>query len=399
MPSVAAAVANTSLDAWFEHAANSGKVYHSSNLHHARPFARHAVVLSGALRTFETCLPSLERTVLLPNAPVDVFFWLTISERGPAALDDVSVVRRRVLTMPRHNVHLEQWGPGTVAHMSSLYPEVGQFCSLSQSKCDHVRTAGSSKPLNMLSSWRKKSLAWAAVSHFVASTRQGAWYASVFYARPDLVYPIEPLDLDLVARVSEQHHAALLPAAAEFDNGQVFNDQIVLGTAAAVASYMDGFQLCMKNPMQLPLNSARMHPCATTLPGRDAIAAANFQLRRFWWQYWILRPENVVYYNTYPLTFHHSWFSTACWQTPMWFFPARDFSAFIHLNTTCTCNVETLSNRRPGVTLAELKHVCHYTHDYCGKRSGHTPCNMEKPPAMHQEPSWTLWTFLLKTFV
>lgn len=95
MPSVgAAAVLNTSLDAWFEHAAKSGEVFHSSNLHHARPFAQHAVVLTGALRTFETCLPSLERTVLLPNAPVDVYFWLTISE---PVLDDVSVVRRRVL--------------------------------------------------------------------------------------------------------------------------------------------------------------------------------------------------------------------------------------------------------------------------------------------------------------
>ena len=62
----------------------------------------------------------------------------------------------------------------------------------------------------------------------------------------------------------------------------------------------------------------------------------------------------------------------------------RDLSAFVHLNTTCTCNVETLSNGRPGVTLAKLKHVCHYTHDYCGKRSGHTPCNMEKPPATHR---------------
>ena len=138
MPSArrgAAAVLNTSLDAWFEHAAKSGEVFHSSNLHHARPFAQHAVVLTGALRTFETCLPSLERTAgLLPNAPVDVYF-LADDQRACQGLDDVSVVRRRVLTIltvPRHNVHLEQWRPGTVARMSSLYPEVGQFCSLPQ---------------------------------------------------------------------------------------------------------------------------------------------------------------------------------------------------------------------------------------------------------------------------
>lgn len=369
----------SSLDAWAQHAASSGRVFHTSNLRGARPLAQYAVILTGAVRTFETCLPSLERTVLSPNAPVDVFFWLTISQPGPNAINETLAVRRSILTMPRRSLHIEQWGPGLVSNIGNDVPAVRRLCTGSAvQRCSDVRHGGSSQPLNLLVSWRKKALAWEVISHFVASGRQGLPYTAIFFARPDLSYPIEPLDLGLVGRVSTQHHAVLMPAAADFE-ANVINDQLAMGSPSAMESYLSAYRTCAKHDTQVSLRAS--HPCATTMAGWHAIQAGGFLLRRFWWQYWIVRPENVAYYVQHPHTFHLSWHSTACWQKPMWHFPTKDLSAFVNLNTTCTCSVDGLATRRPAVTLERLKSFCHYTQDYCSKQQGHRPCDMRVPPS------------------
>ena len=410
------------------------EAFHDSNL---GPPQRHAICLTGQVRTFTETRPSLERALLASNS-VDLFFHVFLPGGQPwhdsDADADARCIARSVLTLPHRAVTVERWSSAIVEQMHRDRPalrlcgECAHQHGLPRSKCpttswtqngsskrtlaarcetaldDARSTGGSGVPLHAVSQWRKRALCWdMMLRHSAAHSHT---YAAVVSTRLDLHYPPQPLSLDLVSARSSELNAVLVPAGADLPN---FNDQLAMGNAAAMRPYLQAYQQCgaetLTNgdgrrpqvlhsaaPSAAQQSWALLESCADNLT-LTVLARSTVSLRRFWYQYWIVRQDHLLYYAANRETFHKGFYSIACWQRLVWRYPARRVNAktFVHLNTSCTCDPGSLDGVETGfswreqdahATLEELRQFCNYEGDRCNKCEYPSLCRTDrgKPP-------------------
>jgi hypothetical protein len=324
----------------------------------------------GMLRTWPYARPSLERTVVDPNLPVDQFFHVYVNSTA-----DERIVLGDLLSLPRRAVYVERWGPQVVAAMqrdvprTSICPRVHECAAATENPKTRIARS-------MLSRFRKCRLCWRALEEYVARHRDGVAYEVVMVTRLDLVYPPQPFDLGLVAAQLRQPRgrALFVPAGADMP----MNDQVAIGDFESVRQYMDVYSHFVNSSIPLQADAVN-----------NAMRSwyARLTIRRFWWQYWILRMNNVEYFQKYNASFYRSWFSISCWQKLNWQVPSSGLAHFANLNTTCTCDPSRLKARGGHVTAAQLSRVCNYEHgEYCdmaywgGDGQGRRVCGMQGPP-------------------
>ena len=88
--------------------------------------------------------------------------------------------------------------------------------------------------------------------------------------------------------------------------------------------YLQAYQWCAEQK-SMPVSQLR-----ATCGGSEVLLAAlersGVGVRRFWWQYWIVRSKDVAHLAAYPATFHLAFYSIACWQTLTFKQPAARLS-------------------------------------------------------------------------
>jgi len=196
------------------------------------------------------------------------------------------------------------------------------------------------------------------------------------HRRPDIAYPKEPFFLDLAAR---QHPHLLIPASIDVP----LNDQFAVGSQAVLRYYVSAYAHCSWWP-NTPDTTILTHPCGKHQTGlRHAIewllkSRSPGALRRFWFEYYILRDLHLQSYARAPEIWTKSHNPIACRGELSWKQPTASAAALVDLNTTCSCDPASLPGvqKRSGVvmTAAALFQYCTYDGtDYCkdGARCKH----------------------------
>lgn len=190
------------------------------------------------------------------------------------------------------------------------------------------------------------------------------------------------------------------------------NDQLAMGRPDVMEGYMTVFEYCRDRLIkedkraevkQTPLEK---HYCAYeggleksiygsivgANPGEDLLQHQKDVLRRFWFQYWILRENEAWYFEKYPRTAWRSWYSISCWEHLNFKSRPRglEHGSLVWMNTTCSCMPEHLRNQgkyaKGGyvdlIAGPELKLVCnHDGNDYCNRNKYPTQvCKIGPPP-------------------
>ena len=372
---------------WLQHPRRS--LFEDSNLVGA---ARHAICLCGLVRTFGHVRDSFEHTLFQHNS-VDVFFHVFVGDisRGSTFPDasngspEARTIARSVLTLPRRAVAVERWAAPVLESMDKTVPRLrlcGVNASCRSAFASRYDQGASGTVLHVVSQWRKRSLCHDMLTQH--EQRHKHTYAAVVAARLDLHLPPRPLDLDRVAAVSSRLHAVLVPAGADMP---VFNDQVALGSRRAMKPYLQAYQWCAEQK-SMPESQLRA-TCGGSKVLLAALERSGVGVRRFWWQYWIVRSKDVAHLAAYPATFHLAFYSIACWQTLTFKQPAARLNAsvFVHLNTSCSCDPASLEGY-PGNgalgTLGELRQWCDYEGDFCGRCAYPSVCKTDRgPPPGH----------------
>ncbi|CAH0367083.1 unnamed protein product [Pelagomonas calceolata] len=353
----------TSLRGWWdaEHTQQSVAVYRSSNLDTfaARP-ARFAVVIVGLLRTWGYSLPSLERCVLTPNAPVDVFARLSVD------LDvDYDVIKKTLATIQRREVVVAHFNLPT---LSAIASEIGAPCTSQKRECvpSNVARHKSAESKGILNNYRSRFLAFAALE--AHAQRRNQTYDAVVLTRPDIAFPHEPLFLNLVAN---QHPHLLIPASIDVP----LNDQFALGSQVALRHYASAYAHCSWWPSK-PGITILTHPCGFRQAGLRKAIKSHLEperpeaLRRFWFEYYILRETQLRSYKQAPDTWTKAHNPIVCRGELSWRMPTASAASLVNLNTTCSCDPASLPGvkRRRGIVMQSevLFRYCNYDGvDYC----------------------------------
>ena len=362
--------------------------FHDNNLVGAP--SRHAICLTGLARSFDATRPSLEQALLAPNS-VDLFFYISVFHADSAA--EARTIDTAVLTLPRRAVTVELWSAHVVKQMHRDHPRL-RLCGEASSKplteqCqqefDAARNQGRSGiSLHVFSQWRKRALCWDMLTQHAAT--HSHTYAAVVSTRLDLNYPPQPLRLDLVAAKANELGAVLVPAGADLPR---FNDQLAMGSTASMRPYMQAYQQCGRNAHGNRSVVDLRQDCTDNL-ALAALAHGHVNIRRFWYQYWIVRdnPNELDYYKRFRETFYIGWYSSACWQRLTFSIPGKvSVKTFVHLNTTCTCNPFSLDDYGmegqayvTNANLGELRQFCNFGGDLCSKCEFKSICKLNQGP-------------------
>lgn len=345
--------------------------FRDSDLDPAAPRAKYAFVATGLLRTWERALPSLERAVLAPNAPIDAFLRFSVESR-----DDVGAVERTLARLARRSLTVATFNRDT---MNAMSVELGVPCTRHRAACvgDEYVHRHSAESKGILNNYRSRLLAWTELEAF--SRLRNATYDAVVVTRPDIAWPLEPLSLAAVAAHAPR---LLIPASIDFP----LNDQLALGPQETLADYAAAYDTCQRWPPRRGPGVEPLcltdHPCGKHQRGLEAAIAPHLDpkaasaLRRFWFEYYILRDRHLKAYATDNATWTKSHNPIACWGMLSWNLPQASPHVLVNVNTTCSCNPPLLAHYDKGrvkLPLAKLKAHCNY--DGTSRCSGPRACS------------------------
>ena len=342
--------------------------------------AKYAAILFGMVRTWSISRKMFQRTFLGSNSPMDLFFEVYAQDET-----EVDLIASMILRLPRRSGHVERWGAPIMDRLRTDHRvTVCADTPRAHAVCVEADARKVEIPARMISKARKVELGWRMMQAHVAAHRGGQDYDAVLLARTDLSYPPQPFDMAKAAAVD----ALLIPAGADMP----LNDQLAVGRSRWLEAYATAYSHCAASSAARALYGKAIpivnHPCGklerSLVPAiRSRVPDEHF--RRFWFQYWIVRSNQIDYFEEHNAFVYRTWASPCCWQRLNWAQPSMSLEVLVDLNTTCLVHPRNIfkhdknSVRWPkGGSVDLLK--CRYAGGYCNVKKYPSTCKDAKGP-------------------
>lgn len=345
---------------------------------------KYAAIVFGMVRTWPVARKMFQRTFLGGNSPMDLFFEIYAQDEV-----HVDLIASTVLRLPRRRVHVERFGAPVMDQLRQDHRM--NVCTI-KPKTHKICVEADTRPpkrlkinLALLSKSRKIELGWRMMQAHVAADRGGVEYDAVLIARMDMGYPPQPFDMAKAAAAD----ALLIPAGADMP----INDQLAVGRPKWLEAYATAYSYCATSAVAKRMYDKNLavisHPCsrlsASLVPAiRNRVPDEHF--RRFWFQMWILRGDQLNYFEQHNNFVYRTFNSPCCWQHLNWEQPSRSLSVLVDLNTTCQVNPSELAKHDTkssvpwpkGSSIDLLK--CRYAGSFCNFKKYKSSCKTLKGP-------------------